>query len=299
MPHWRPSSQRMGAASSAPSGGREGNVDIHGETRTSDTHVGEPLTMKAPGRADRPVSGIRPTLTGTAWNEASSPGPRLGAVHKQIRPPLRLVQFTGPSEASQFERWLFAALSSVDAALLRSNFVAPKKGRPKEAKNDLPTSQVWTRSAQPNSILVTTVTAQPWLCGEDGASRRPAGITPTPEDAMSHFSNSRPHRRYDIELPYHVSGFLVGIGIRKFKEAGVWDKFPRSLKDKARAARGSWVGLKITQRDLDSIPDDAWEKTAKVLGVKWSYATASSGSRRDLIPFSVQREPTVDSAPAT
>ena len=112
---------------------------------------------------------------------------------------------------------------------------------------------------------------------------------------MSQFSDSRPYRRYDVKLPYHVSGFLVGIGIRKFKVAGVWDKFPPSLKDKARAARGSWAGLKITQRDLDSIPDDAWEKTAKVLGVKWRYATASSERRRDLTPFSVQRrvEPTL------
>ena len=67
------------------------------------------------------------------------------------------------------------------------------------------------------------------------------------------------------------------MGISKFKQIGVWDKFPQALKDKARAAKGSWAGLKITQKDLDSIPDDAWEKTAVVLGVKWRYATATRG----------------------
>jgi hypothetical protein len=90
------------------------------------------------------------------------------------------------------------------------------------------------------------------------------------------FADSRTHRLYDVELPYHISGFVVGIAINKFKQIGVWDKFPHALKDKAKAAKGSWGGLKITQKDLDTIPDDAWEKIAKSLGVKWRYATASS-----------------------
>ena len=62
------------------------------------------------------------------------------------------------------------------------------------------------------------------------------------------------------------------MGISKFKQIGVWDKFPQALKDKVRAAKGSWAGLKITQRDLDSFRT-TWEKTACVLGVKWKYAT--------------------------
>ena len=105
------------------------------------------------------------------------------------------------------------------------------------------------------------------------------------------FADSRAYRLYDVELPYRVSGFLVGMGINKFKQIGVWDKFPQALKDKARAAKGSWAGLKITQRDLDSIPDDAWEKTAVVLGVKWKYATASRGCGRGFATAVVQREP--------
>lgn len=95
------------------------------------------------------------------------------------------------------------------------------------------------------------------------------------------FAESQARRVYDVELPYHVSGFVVGFAISKFKQIGVWDKFPHTLKDKAKAANGSWSGLKITQKDLDSIPDDAWEKVAKALGVTWRYATAS---RRDRDP---------------
>lgn len=95
------------------------------------------------------------------------------------------------------------------------------------------------------------------------------------------FANSRAHRLYDVELPYHISGFVVGIAINKFKQIGVWDEFPHALKDKAKAAKGSWSGLKITQKDLDSIPDDAWEKIAKSLGITWRYATASIRCDRD------------------
>jgi hypothetical protein len=97
----------------------------------------------------------------------------------------------------------------------------------------------------------------------------------TGRDAVAHvaFAESGVYRFYDVELPYHVSGFVVGIAISKFKQIGVWDKFPHALKDKAKAARGSWSGLKITQTDLDSIPDDAWEEVAKAMGVTWRYAT--------------------------
>ena len=94
------------------------------------------------------------------------------------------------------------------------------------------------------------------------------------------FADRRAHRLYEFELPYYISGFVVGIAINKFKQIGVWDKFPHALKDKAKAARGSWSGLKITQKDLDSIPDEAWQKIAKALGVTWRYAAASSGRNR-------------------
>jgi hypothetical protein len=71
------------------------------------------------------------------------------------------------------------------------------------------------------------------------------------------------YRLYDIELPLRVPGVGVGIAISKFKQIGVWDKFPCALKDKAKEAKGTWIGsLKITQKDLDSIPDDAWKTIA-------------------------------------
>jgi hypothetical protein len=95
-------------------------------------------------------------------------------------------------------------------------------------------------------------------------------------------AHSRAYRLYDVELPYCVPGFGVGFAITKFKRIGVWDKLPHALKDKAKEAKGSWTGLKITQRDLDSIPNDAWEIIAVELGVKWRYATASSGGGREL-----------------
>lgn len=101
---------------------------------------------------------------------------------------------------------------------------------------------------------------------------------------MSHVivvAQSRVYRLYDLELPYHVPGFAVGIAISKFKQIGVWDKLPHALKDKARAAKGTWGGMKLTQKDLDSVPDDAWETIATELRVGWRYATAPRGCARE------------------
>jgi hypothetical protein len=83
------------------------------------------------------------------------------------------------------------------------------------------------------------------------------------------------YRLYDVELPYRVPCFGVGIAINKFKQIGVWHKLPYELKEKARDAKGSWSGLKITQKDLDSIADDAWETIAVELDIGWRYATAA------------------------
>ena len=109
---------------------------------------------------------------------------------------------------------------------------------------------------------------------------------------MAHiaFADSRAYRFYDVELPYRVSGFLVGIGISKFKQIGVWDKFPRPLKTKLGLLRG--VGpAEDHPKGFDWIPDDAWEKTAVILGVKWKYAPASKGFGGGVATSVVQREP--------
>jgi hypothetical protein len=104
------------------------------------------------------------------------------------------------------------------------------------------------------------------------------------ERAMPHvaFDTQSPaYRIYDLELPYRVPGFGVGFAISKFKQIGVWDRLPVALKDKAREARGSWSGLKLTQKDLDSVPDDAWRMIAAEFGVRWRYASASRIRARD------------------
>ena len=40
----------------------------------------------------------------------------------------------------------------------------------------------------------------------------------------------------------------------------------------AKDARGTWSGLKLTQKDLDSVSDDVWEIIAAELSVRWRYA---------------------------
>jgi hypothetical protein len=114
-------------------------------------------------------------------------------------------------------------------------------------------------------IFVTTVTAK-YYSSDNMAAR----CTST-EPAMSHVA----YRFYDFELPYHVPWFCVGMAVSKFKQIGVWHKLPHALKEKTKRAQGSWSGLKITQKDLDAIPDDAWETMAVALGVAWRYATAA------------------------
>ena len=93
---------------------------------------------------------------------------------------------------------------------------------------------------------------------------------------MSHvtFAAHSRYRVYDLDLPHRIPGFAVGFAITKFKQLGVWSKLPPALRAKAKDARGMWGGgLKLTQKDLDSVPDDAWETIAKALSVRWRYAT--------------------------
>jgi hypothetical protein len=83
-------------------------------------------------------------------------------------------------------------------------------------------------------------------------------------------AHSRAYRLYDAEFPYPAPGFGAEFAISKFKQIGVWDKLPHAIKDKAKAAKGSWTDLKITQKDVDSIPNDAWETIAVELGLGWT-----------------------------
>jgi hypothetical protein len=89
------------------------------------------------------------------------------------------------------------------------------------------------------------------------------------------------HRIYDLDLPHRIPGIAVGFAISKFKQIGVWTKLPPALRAKAKDARGTWSGLKLTQKDLDSVPDEAWEIIAAALSVRWRYAAKPVQSAHD------------------
>ena len=97
---------------------------------------------------------------------------------------------------------------------------------------------------------------------------------------MSHvtFAAHSRYRVYDLDLPLRIPGFGVGFAISKFKQIGVWSKLPPALWAKAKHARGTWSGLKLTQKDLDSVSDDVWE----------SIATAFSRRHQRLASFERQ-----------
>lgn len=79
-------------------------------------------------------------------------------------------------------------------------------------------------------------------------------------------------RVYDIELPYYVSSFFIGMAISKLEDAGDWDGLPVELKSRFKNAQASWKGIELSQDDLDSISDDLWADIAVHLGVTWHNA---------------------------
>jgi hypothetical protein len=91
---------------------------------------------------------------------------------------------------------------------------------------------------------------------------------------MSHmtFAAHSRYRVYNLDLPLRIRGFGVGFMISKFKQIGVWSKLPPALRAKAKDARGTWSGLELTQRDLDSLSDDVWEIIATEFSVRWRSA---------------------------
>ena len=106
---------------------------------------------------------------------------------------------------------------------------------------------------------------------------------PTKEGPMSHVTFAAPsrYRIYDLDLPHRIPGFAVGFAITKFKQIGVWSK-PAGAAGQGQGRQGVWGGgLKLTQKDLDSVPDDAWETIARALSVRWRYATEPSECARE------------------
>jgi hypothetical protein len=78
-------------------------------------------------------------------------------------------------------------------------------------------------------------------------------------------SSSSASRTYNFRLPVHVPCFGIGMVIAKLKRIGVWEELPPALRQKTRSAGSDWSGLRITQADLDSIPDDTWNVVASAL----------------------------------
>src|SRR5262245_42425470 len=92
------------------------------------------------------------------------------------------------------------------------------------------------------------------------------------------FAGHNRYRVYNLDLPYHIPCFGVGFAISKFKQIGAWKKLPPAVRAKAKDARSTWSGLKLTQRDLDSVSDDVWEIIATEFNVRWRYAAKSGES---------------------
>ena len=86
------------------------------------------------------------------------------------------------------------------------------------------------------------------------------------------FATHSRYRVYDLDLPFRIPCLGVGFAISKFKQIGVWSKLPPALRAKAKDARSTWSGLKLTRKDLDSVSDDVWEIIAAEFSVRWRYA---------------------------
>lgn len=62
-----------------------------------------------------------------------------------------------------------------------------------------------------------------------------------------------------LDLPYHIAAWKVGLAIQEILRAGMWSKLPRSIALKINDAYSNGRDLTVTKADLDSLPEDAWE----------------------------------------
>lgn len=76
-------------------------------------------------------------------------------------------------------------------------------------------------------------------------------------------------RKYDTDLPYHISAMFVGMAISKLEDDGFWDGLPVALQKKLKDGQIGWDGVDLTQDDLDSIPTPLWTKIAEALNITW------------------------------
>ena len=66
-------------------------------------------------------------------------------------------------------------------------------------------------------------------------------------------------RNYNFEFPVHLSGVEAFSAPSIIEQKGLWDKIPKSIKDKLNNA-SVWSGTDITKEDLDQIDDQTWEE---------------------------------------
>jgi hypothetical protein len=80
------------------------------------------------------------------------------------------------------------------------------------------------------------------------------------------------NRIYKFRHPLYIPFFAIGATRDKMKRAGVWEKLPQALRQKARAAQDGWGAMVITRKDMDAIPDDVWARLARAFDLEWGYA---------------------------
>ena len=80
------------------------------------------------------------------------------------------------------------------------------------------------------------------------------------------------NRIYKFRHPLYIPFFAIGTTRDKMKRAGVWEKLPQAIRQKARAAQDGWRTMVITRKDMDAIPDDVWARLARAFDLEWGYA---------------------------
>jgi hypothetical protein len=83
-------------------------------------------------------------------------------------------------------------------------------------------------------------------------------------------------RIYKFRHPVAVPFFAIGMARDKMKRAGIWEKLPQRLRQKAKVAQESWSAMIVTRQDMDSIPDDVWARLARTFDLEWGYAEAAA-----------------------
>jgi uncharacterized protein (TIGR02594 family) len=94
----------------------------------------------------------------------------------------------------------------------------------------------------------------------------PGGGNEVPIPRPRPANQPQPRDYTGIKLPYDVPPFAGSLLKGEIEKAGVWDRLPKALQDKVTKGATTWGGWQITKQDLDSLPQDVWEKLGERLG---------------------------------